>query len=101
MRKRFADTLEEQLAPCIREVFPERTPGAQEAKCFTVKPAPTLQLAFNFSGEFGDLFWRILHPAFGQQTVGTERNPLRMICYNDEVTPGNAMDPLNTRKFSG
>ena len=58
-----------------------------------------LQLALTHCAQFADMIWRILHPN-GEHTVGTKSNPLDVVMYNDEVTPGNAMNPSNSRKFS-
>ena len=63
------------------------------------QPAMCLQLALAHCAPFADMIWRILHPN-GEHTVGTKSNPLDVVMYNDEVTPGNAMDPANSRKFS-
>ena len=100
VRKRIDDTLREEVLPCIRPVIPPWTGKGPPQRQFVVKPALALQLVLQRCGEFSDFFWKVLHPDGRNQTVGTQAAPLRCVFYTDEVTPGNAMDPANSRKFS-
>ena len=95
------DTLDATVGPCIQEVRPAPKRGLEVIPCQVTRPGQLLQLMVGHCPAYGTLLWHILHPGDGvTQTVGTPEAPLRGVWYNDEVTPGNSLDPANNRKFA-
>ena len=99
------DTKRDLLDACAVEVRVPSGAGEEIPFCF-VKPARRLQVICEHCPLFASMLWDLItapsnRPGGRVQVLGTRQRPLQVILYEDGITPGNALDAANRRKYSG
>ena len=100
-RKRLRDDVSEDLGPLFRKVTLPlsetstlREDGKTTADFVFLQPVLLLQYYLDRVPELTSFLWGLCSSG-----RGSKDEPLQILFYNDEVTPGNCMDPANSRKF--
>eukprot|EP00933_Yihiella_yeosuensis_P004919 TRINITY_DN109326_c0_g1_i1.p1 TRINITY_DN109326_c0_g1~~TRINITY_DN109326_c0_g1_i1.p1 ORF type:complete len:703 (-),score=112.07 TRINITY_DN109326_c0_g1_i1:23-2131(-) len=96
-RKNIMEAAKTELAqhnsygPLLKHV-PAKLKSGGATKVLIVNPLSLLQAAFGQGGSYTELLMGVLH------RQGDPFTPLQLVCYSDEVTPGNALAASNARK---